>query len=234
MRSLLLVLLIGSTSLLSAQHLTYSEWQWQSAVDNRLAPRYGGRDKTAEQLASDSAFVAQTLAVEPDRRKASEGLTQLGFQLLREGNLVHAMYRFNQAWLLDPSEPEIFRGYGAFFMALDRSTDAGQEYAYGLMVDSVNVPLMVDFSAAILAEQHQMETKDPEKADLMLSAAIRLLERAMRFDPKSAEAAFKLSVCHVVKKECAEAWRYHDLAVSLGSTSITPKFEAQLKAECPK
>jgi len=234
MRSLLLALSLGSTFLLSAQHLTYPEWQMQSARDMRLMPRFGGREKNAEQKASDKDFVAQTLAVEPDRQKSSEHLAHLGFQLLAEGNMVHAMYRFNQAYLLDPKQPEVFRGYGAFYMALDRSTDAGQEYANGLALDSTNVPLMVDFSAAFLAEQHQLETTYPEKADRLLEAAIRLLDRARSFDPKNAEAAFKLSVCHAVKGECSAAWRYHDMAKSLGSRSTTPEFEAQLQLDCPR
>ena len=234
MRVLLFVLTMGSTFLSSAQHLTYPEWQMQSARDMRLMPRFDGRQKNPEQLASDSAFLAQTLAVEPDRTKAAEHMAQLGFQLLGEGNMVQAMYRFNQAYLLDPKEPEVFRGYGAFFMALDRSTDAGQEYVNGLMIDSTNVPLMVDFAAAFLAEQNQMKGKDPEKADQLLDGAIRLLDRARTFDPQNAEAAFKLAVCHAVKGECSAAWRYHDMAKTLGSTSITPEFKAQLQLDCPR
>ena len=206
----------------------------QSARDMRLMPRFGGREKNAEQLASDSAFLAQTLAIEPNRTKAAEHLAQLGFQLLAEGNMVNAMYRFNQAYLLDPKEPEVFRGYGAFFMALDRSTEAGQEYANGLMIDSTNVPLMVDFAAAFLAEQHQFEKTYPEKAAQLLEAAIRLLERARSFDPKNGEAAFKLSICHAVKGECSAAWRYHDMAKSLGSPSTTPEYEARLQLDCPR
>ncbi len=228
-----LVLLLLWPAFLGAQHLTYAEWQWKAAHDMRLMPRFDGREKNAEQLASDSAFMAQTLAMEPDRENASEHLAGLGFGLLREGNLTHAMYRFNQAYMLSPWNPEVYRGYGGFFMALDRSTEAGKQYAEGLVIDSTYVPLMNDFAAAFLAEYHINEDKDPKAAEQLLTGAIRLLERALRYDPKNAEAAFKLSVCHLAKNDCAKAWEYRDRCKAYGGGQLTPEFEAQLKGKCP-
>ncbi|MGV3637376.1 MAG: hypothetical protein ACO1NQ_06970, partial [Flavobacteriales bacterium] len=113
------LLLFGflSPMALPAQHLTHREWLQQSFIDMRLVPAYGGRLKNAEQLASDSAFIAQMLSVNPDRHACAEHLIDLGNDLLAKGDMVQAMYRFNQAYLMEPGNARIRRGYGAFFLA---------------------------------------------------------------------------------------------------------------------
>jgi Flp pilus assembly protein TadD len=234
MRFGFLVLLSVTAVIGNAQHLTYRDWQEQSFRDIRLLPEYGHRPKNAEMQASDSAFVAQTLAVIPDRKQASDHLVELGFSLLVKGDMTKAMYRFNQAYLVEPGNPAIYRGYGAFFVALDRNTEAAQQYQKGLAVDSTNSDLMTDMAGVFLAEYHNLRKTSPERADQLLSGATTLLKRARQYDPKNAEAAFKLSVCHLRREECDEAWRAFTEAGSLGSPSITDSYQAELQRNCPR
>lgn len=233
MRMFVLTVLSLVTGLGQAQHLTYTEWQQQAFSDMRLMPKYGNRPKNAKMLASDSALVAQTLAAIPDRHQAADHLVGLGFGLLREGNLIHAMYRFNQGWLLEPKNPSVHRGFGAFFMALDRTDEAARHYSEGLAIDSTDSRLMTDLSAAFLAGEYNLRDTEPEKADQLLRGSIGLLERALRYDPKSAEAHFKLCVAHMRKGDCAEARRYRDACKELDGQRISPEFDASLNAKCP-
>lgn len=85
----------------SAQHLTYTEWLHRAMADIRLLPRYGDREKNDAQRASDAEFIAATLTVDSVPRSASGRLVQHGAKLLADGELTKAMYRFNQAWLVD-------------------------------------------------------------------------------------------------------------------------------------
>lgn len=218
---------------LSAQHLTHREWLEQSFRDIRLLPAYGGRDKNAEQRASDSTFVAQMLAQNPDRHLGAEHLLDLGFGLLREGNMVHAMYRFNQAYLLEPLNPRIRRAYGAFFVALDRSGEAATEYQKGLELDSANVPLMLNMSSVCLTEYYNHRDTAPDKATQLLNTATVLLKRAVALEPKNAAALFKLSVCHLRKGECTEARDRYAEALALDPTGVDQTFGDSLKRECP-
>ena len=234
MRIAILFFLMQVSASSIAQHLTYSEWQKQSFGDMRLMPKYGDRPKNAEMLASDSAFVAQTLAVIPDRDTASDHLVDLGFGLLRAGDLTAAMFRFNQAYLVDPKNPSIYRGYGAFFMSLDRTSEAARQYADGLALDTTDTMLMTDLAAVFLAEEFNLRQVEPAKADLMLDGTIRLLDRVLVRDPKSSEACFKLSVAHLRKGQCKEAVRFRDQCKTLGGTQVTAECEALLKAKCPE
>lgn len=218
---------------LMAQHLTHRQWLEQSFRDMRLAPAYGGREKNAEQVASDSLFVAQMLAVNPDRHAGAEHLLDLGFDHLRNGDMVSAMYRFNHAYLMEPGNPRIRRGYGAFFMALDRSSEAATEYHKGLALDSANVPLMMDMASVCLTEYYNFRDAEPDKAKQLLNTATVMLKRAVALEPKNAHARFKLSVCHLRKGECEDAWTHYREALALDPKSVEESFGGSLRKECP-
>jgi len=216
------------------QHLTHREWLIQSFRDMRLLPAYGGREKNPEQLASDSAFVAQMLAVNPDPHACAEHLLDLGSELLRNGDLVQAMYRFNQAYLMEPANPRIRRCYGAFFLALDRPDEAASEYQKGLSIDTTNVPLMVDMASVCLAEYYRFKDDDPGKAERVLHTADLLLGRAVKLEPGNARAGAKLAVSRLWKGECADAWAWYRSSHSRDPLVVEEGFLETLRRHCPE
>jgi tetratricopeptide (TPR) repeat protein len=230
---LLLILNFLAPLALPAQHLTHREWLQQSFIDMRLAPAYGGRVKNAEQLSSDSAFIAQMLSVNPDRHACAEHLVDLGNDLLAKGDMVQAMYRFNHAYLMEPGNARIRRSYGAFFLALDRTAEAAAEYQKGLALDSANVPLMVDMASVCLIEHYGAKGTDVPSADQFLRTAIALLERAVALEPENATAHFKLSAAMMNDGDCVEAWEHYRNALTLDAESITGGFAATLEKACP-
>ena len=229
---LILILFVTSGLTLQGQHLTHREWLIQSFRDMRLAPAFGGRAKNPEQLASDSAFVAQMLAVNPDPHACAEHLLDLGFGLLREGDLVHAMYRFNHAYLMEPKNPRIRRGYGAFFVALDRPDEAASEYQKGLALDTANVPLLVDMASVCLGEYYKYKDDEPEKAERVLTTADILLKRAVALEPENATAGSKYAVSRLLLGECADAWKWYRSSRSRDPEAIEAGFLGTLQAHC--
>jgi Tfp pilus assembly protein PilF len=217
----------------AAQHLTYAEWQERSAKDLRLLPRYGNKDKTAEQVLADTVLVQRVKESEPDRRKASDRLAGMGMGLLAGGDMVSAMYRFNHAFLLDQHNPMVFNGYGAFFMALDRTTEAGQQYLEGLTYDSTNVQLLNGLATAFIAEQYAQRPTDATRADQSTKAALELLQRALNSDPRHADSAYKRSVCHLLLKECPAAWEWYRKYLELGGATASSSYRQQLETACP-
>lgn len=233
MRIAPIILLLSVPLWLQGQHLTHREWMERSLRDMRLAPAYGGRPKNAGQLASDSAFVAQMLSANPDRHACAEHLLDLGFDHLKKGDMVSAMYRFNHAYLMEPGNPRIRRGYGAFFMALDRTNEAAAEYKKGLALDSANVPLMMDMASLCLMEYYEHKDRNAADADQLLATATVMLKRAVALEPGNAHAHFKLSVCHLRKNGCEEAWEHYRQAISLDPDSVEENYEATLGKGCP-
>src|SRR5437899_1211183 len=82
------------------QQMTIDEWNEQAKSNIRLLPKYGHAIKTAGQKNADKEFIESTLKQFPTPGKASEHLIELGFKYLYK-DIKTAMYRFNQAYLLD-------------------------------------------------------------------------------------------------------------------------------------
>ncbi len=69
-----------------------------------LLPKYGSMAKTASQIESDNQFIQSIdKYYQGDRKKGASDVSKRAWSLLREGKSQDAMRRFNQAWLLDPS-----------------------------------------------------------------------------------------------------------------------------------
>ena len=78
-------------------------------------PMYGGMDRNAipELKAADEKLIKDTTAYYGSREKACAEFLHNGFAYYRQDNLDYAMRRFNQAWLLDPQNPEVYWGFSS-------------------------------------------------------------------------------------------------------------------------
>lgn len=233
MRNLFLVALLLPFSA-SAQHLTYPEWQARSQVDARLKPHFQGHVFTQEQRISNDVLVSRVLESEPDRRVASERLVQLGVQHLVEGDMMSAMYRFNHAWLVDSSNATPYHGFGLFFLALDRNTEAGQQFAAGLVKDSTHVPLLREMASTLIAGQYDEREKHPERADTMVRTARALLDRAYRRAPEDAAVVMKRTVCSMLLNECEGARTWFERYLALDDDTDVEQLQAALDRQCPQ
>src|SRR5450631_1823773 len=113
MRKLLAVsLFVFTASTVFAQQMTLDEWNEEAKSNIRCLPKYGNVEKTAGQRLADSNFIQKTLLSYPNKRLASDELIKLGFKYLYH-DVKTAVYRFNQAYLLDSTNSDIYWGYGA-------------------------------------------------------------------------------------------------------------------------
>jgi len=72
------------------------------AADISLSPKYGMVKKSEGQLKADNEFIlVMTKQYSGDLKKASEDTALRGWDYLRQNDILMAMRRFNQAWLLD-------------------------------------------------------------------------------------------------------------------------------------
>ena len=97
------------------QQMTLDEWNEQAKTNIRLLPEYGHAQKTEDEKAADTIFIKAALTQYPTNRQASQHLIELGFKYLYH-DIKTAMYRFNQAYLLDSTNTDIFWGYGGIYM----------------------------------------------------------------------------------------------------------------------
>lgn len=214
-----------------SQNLTLESWERESKTDKKLLPKYGHKPKTEREKQIDRDFVNSILKMEQfegDRLKASNHLITLGFDYLYRGDLKTAMYRFNQAYLLDSNNVDIYWGFGAFFATIRHYPMAIKVYDEGLSIDSTSTNILTDYGTLFLAQYYENEKH------IFLIKAIEYLTKSYLHDPKKPNTTFKLSVCYWLDGDCENAWRYYNECKKLGGDPITKEFTKDLKAKCKK
>jgi len=130
----LLSVLLSAVSCV-AQQTNYNEWKENAKNEIRLLPEYGNLPKSKEQIAADEELIRAELKTEGTHRKASDHLVRLGFNNLQKGDVRTAMYRFNQAWLLDPKNENDYWGFGAVYFNFNDYKEALMQFEKGLMLN---------------------------------------------------------------------------------------------------
>lgn len=76
---------------------------------------YGGIDRSQipEFKEADAWFVSGLASAFGSREAAASAFVNKGFELYRQDDLQKAMRRFNQAWLLDPKNQEVYWGFAS-------------------------------------------------------------------------------------------------------------------------
>ncbi len=89
-------------------------------------PMYGGIDRSANpRLAEgDKQFIDKVINEYGDKRTASEKFVDQGFRFYHGNNMSNAMKRFNQAWLLDDSNPEVYHGFASVLLDQEKDCEA--------------------------------------------------------------------------------------------------------------
>jgi len=77
-----------------------------------LIPMYGGFPKCEQQIKSDNDFFAFVDSKFKDRKIAALSYVKLGWDYFYKNDLETSMKRFNQAWLLDSLNADVYWGFG--------------------------------------------------------------------------------------------------------------------------
>ncbi len=96
-------------------------------ADNTL-PMFGGIDvvKTAYQMEADEEFIQTVLKGGKSREQGSQIMVGYAWEFFNKGDSSTAMKRFNQAWLLDPANPNIYQGFAAILRKQGKAAEAEQ------------------------------------------------------------------------------------------------------------
>lgn len=232
---IILAIFLFSATSVWGQSISAADWAEQAKTNIRLRPKYGHIPKTEEQKKLDESFINETMKQESfkgDRTAASNHLITLGFSYLSRGDAKTAMYRFNQAYLLDSLNTDIYWGYGAVYMSLGNQEEAVQQYQEGLSQNPNNTHLLTDLGTYYLGQYYLLKSKHKEIATTNLDTAISYMLKSYELDNKDQNTTFKLSVCYWNKSDCDNAWRYYNECKALGGQPINDAYTNDLKKSC--
>jgi tetratricopeptide (TPR) repeat protein len=210
----------------AAQQISYEEFQKQAETEINLQPEYGHAVKSQGQINADQKFIDEEVKQLGTRRQASEEMVRLGFDYFYKGDLVTAMYRFNQAWLLEPNNENAYWGFGAIYATFNDILQALIEYDKGLKINPLSANILTDKGTVYMGIYQQSQSV----ADI--ATAISLFQQSYKVDPANQNTLFKLSAAYYYKHDCANALRYYNECMKLGGKSISPGYGDALKTQC--
>jgi tetratricopeptide (TPR) repeat protein len=239
MNKLLTTILILFSLASLGQKMQVSPLEEEAKTNKRLLPRYGLLPKTESEIAADKDFVRETMKqaqFNGDYKAASGHLIKLGFDYLYKRDLRTAMYRFNQAYLLDSTNTDIYWGYGAFYMTLGNYEEGKKQYTQGLSINPNNTHLLTDYGTYFLSQYYGLKGAGYEKDDVMtnLDTAIMFLNKSFNINKNDPSTTTKLSICYWLKGDCEKAWDFYDKSKELGGQQLTEEYTADLKKKCKR
>ena len=195
----------------------------------RLQPLFGGLSPAQAQQAVGAAVLADVDRSFPSRAEASRFFSTKGFEYLQENQADTATVRFNLAWVLDPKNPEPYRGLAVL---LSRRPDPAQEaiqalVLQGLAVAPTNASLLTDAANLTLARYEQSKKKKD------LQQASDYTQRALLADSTNANAWQAQARIHYAQENYAEAWKDVRKGQNLSLTSLDFQFLSELMAKMP-
>lgn len=225
---LLTAMLVMVSLALCGQPMEYAEWKAESKSNIRLLPEYGNREKSKEQKDADEKFIEATVKQLGSRQKASEHMIGVGFEYLYRQDLRIAMYRFNQAWLLNPQNENVYWGFGAIYFMFNDFEMAMEQYNKGLLINPKSANLLTD-KATIYITRFNM---NGGKANL--DSALSIFKKSYLIDAKNQNTLFKLSASYLIANDCKNARKYLDECKALGGKPITREYLAAIEKQCSK
>ena len=160
-------------------------------------------------------------------------MISLGFKYLYR-DIKTAMYRFNQAYLLDSTNTDIYWGFGGVYMTLGDYAKAEKQYQEGLEINPSNTHLLTDYGTYFMAQYYGLQPIDEKGALTNLESAITYMVKSYQLDPTDQNTTFKLSICYWNKGDCDNAWKYYDICKALGGQPITEDYTNDLKKKCKR
>lgn len=171
-------------------------------------PMYGGQDRAAEASlrAADEKLIQDTSRHYGSREKAGAAFVASGFAYYARDDLVNAMRRFNQAWLLDPSNPEVYFGFAVVLHDKGQNCNASklfekaasfQRYVKGMTPAAARV-------LVLCALEDQSLTK--EARDAMFARADELYSEALEKEPNKGYVHASRATALYWRGDYAAAW----------------------------
>ncbi|MBL7157067.1 MAG: tetratricopeptide repeat protein [Candidatus Omnitrophica bacterium] len=98
-------------------------------------PMYGNVPKTPYQKEMDEQFIKKVIEQFGSRKAAAKEHVAFAWYYYNKGDLKTAMKRFNQAWLLDPNNEEVFSGFGLLMSKRRQYDDTKAMYDKAIQIN---------------------------------------------------------------------------------------------------
>lgn len=206
----------------------------EPAVDTQ--PMYGGMDRSSVPAlrAADDAFIRDVSARFGSRERASKLWVGQGYRFYQQDDLDTAMKRFNQAWLLDPRNPEVFTGFGAVLHDRQQYCEAMRVMQQALTLNPPSFQgIYPDTARVTVLCAVKDEALAPEARAQLLQQSEQLYKQALSLEPNKGYVYASWATAYYWRAQYSDAWKMVSKARAAG-TVPGKKFIDMLQAKMPE
>ncbi|WP_139925311.1 hypothetical protein [Hymenobacter sp. DG01] len=193
----------------------------------RLQPLFGGLTPAQAELLLGAPYLTSLASSFASRAEASRFFSTKGYEYLSESQPDTAAYRFNLAWVLDPKNPDAYRGLGIVASRNPTPDEAISLLTQGLPLAPTNSYLLSDLGTSYLIRYEQGKKKKD------LTTGIELLEKATTQDAANAVAWQQLGRGYYYQEKYEQAWAAIHKAQSTDMSAIDFNLVSDLLAHLP-
>ena len=159
-------------------------------------PMYGDQEKTPCMKQADEEFLEGIRKQGVSREEGAREVVKLGWKYWAKGDLSTAMSRFNQAWLLNPENGNIYHGFALIISNRGGSPDQVERF-FRLAVSKpeVDAVAFVDYGRFCWTQEH-------------LDKSLEQLNKALQVSPTARNARSNMAFVYYLKHDYASACKW--------------------------
>lgn len=180
-------------------------------------PMYGKVKKCKEQIELDSTFLKSCdVNFKHDRKEASKYYESRGWQFLYKNKTDTAMFRFNQAWMLDSLNASVYWGFANLTGMKGKLKESMPLFKRALQLDPSNAKIWTDASNSY--GQLFVQTQNKK----LLDTAIQYLKTSVRLNPNNPAAYAQLTAGYTYFMQKDSAKKYLKISDKLNPDAVNP------------
>jgi tetratricopeptide (TPR) repeat protein len=191
-----------------------------------MLPMYGHIKKCTKQLDSDNRFLRACDKQFKDRQEGAKFYVDRGWGYFYRNHFDTAMMRFNQAWLLDSLNADIYWGFGNIIGMRDKKFKESLVYFEKSLKLNPDNPRVWE-SASTSYGQLFFETKDID----LLNKSIEYLKTSIELDPNNARTYGQLTSAYSYFTQKDSARKYLQITDKLDTKAVNPEVREILRKD---
>lgn len=175
-------------------------------------PMYGGQERTEAMKKADDEFLEKVASMGYTRESGSAKSVELGWQYFFKGDIATAMRRFNQAWLLNSENGDVYHGFAVVTAERGGSLQEAERY-FRMALTKAGVDPYVYVDYARLLNVHGR-----------FDDALVQGQNAIAADPRTRNARIQISYSYYSKKDASNACYWGRQAKEHGDVIDPPNY----------
>ncbi len=209
--------IIRNTMLFSAIMLLNCSYKQDCPEGINLLPMYGEAKKCDEQIKNDNEFLAECDKQFKSRKEAAEKYVEKAWGYFYNNEPETSMKRFNQAWLLDKNNAEIYWGFGNLMGMKHELKQSISLFEKSIKLNPNNAKVYESMSTSY--GQLFFETKKVEYLDL----TIINLKSSLKLDPNNAKNYGSLTSAYAYYTQKDSLRKYLKITDKLDPKLVDPQ-----------